>query len=1112
MPVTEFYLLTFFDFGEDISSALNVQKEVDRFTVIDKQLYGLFSVFGNGVVNGWTAVDNGSLSVSVGPGIGIMEGLAVESTFSDIVDNLPPNTTVGIYAVIDNETIYNREVSFVFSRTTLSRGLLLANVTTGGTGVESIDPTVRTSVGFKAIIEDEISTHRHNGISAPKIDLSSEVQGLLPNDRMEDLDAGKITQGRLPAKVLPTIDHQDLKNIGRIPHAGLDSLAQSIQRENVHLFGEVVSVNLLKLVLSMKYEKADVDQYFQNELAIIPGVSDDALIDWDATTAVVNVVNNCISGIPAFEAGVGGLPISFGDLEIVTISWTKDADFKQARVLANLVVDSGVRISTDSVFNRVIDDFEGGAGAIPGGTNTAYTATLDETTTAKALFDSSPYDGNLAGKFQTTHNRTALFTRKFTAAQDWSAYNKLVLAVKNYGATHTSVYISIKNSSGNEIANFKILDEDEVTVLDNPLTNGYALKEFDISASSRDTVASYVLYTGDIANTTEIFFVDSIYLKNDNILLPQGSLRLRYNTSSSVIFNSVEYVGTIPQGTDLRVRVRVADTLEELATATFSTLLSSGETFALNGSYIEIDITFVSDSNRIKTPELESVFLTMLVPSDESGLSIRTAAQWEQGETENVTVDSADFIELDHKNVGDIYFTTENIVNELNPDLNPVVGINGHDIPISPRQGFVFITQQEDERGFKNPKSAIRLVSGNYLICDTDNDRVMEITQDGAFVRGFGSHNVDYSTSEFVVSANYNPRLGVLFIAFSKEIDITNYDLTNVTLYYDAFSKSITLSNATDKVRTLTGAAVDRIAIQKGETASTGLTEKVLAVVLDENQKSKLESITTPLFMKVANDINLQPIEVFNGDFMYFGEQGIYHPVHAMRPKEREWTVLNSRITSDSSSTSSTVSLIQFDLRVGETLERNIIGLTFQYNGVDFSDITLGSAQYIDDTKLLIAGLNRLPTAAPNSGTTVTTTTQTITTTVTQVTTTASGTQTTTGVPTTSTVVTASDGSTDQPTTDEAKLAKYTGTVIVIDTQSNNISFRYLSPDGLYPSDCTVDADGFYTIAESSLHPQSGRIVKLDPFGNVIWITGDGMFTKVNDVRLVDDNHLFVST
>ena len=89
--------LSYFDFGDRLDAAINVQKEIDRFLLIDKELFGLYNVVGNGVISGWLVEDNGftteqGISISITPGIGIINFLASESTFPDVITALPINS------------------------------------------------------------------------------------------------------------------------------------------------------------------------------------------------------------------------------------------------------------------------------------------------------------------------------------------------------------------------------------------------------------------------------------------------------------------------------------------------------------------------------------------------------------------------------------------------------------------------------------------------------------------------------------------------------------------------------------------------------------------------------------------------------------------------------------------------------------------------------------------------------------------------------------------------------------------------------------------------------------------------------------------------------------
>jgi hypothetical protein len=833
---------------------------------------------------------------------------------------------------------------------------------------------------------------------------------------------------------------------------------------------------------------SDYDKFQVNELAIIPGVTPESYIDYENTTANIDTTTNCISGLPSFPIDVSGETadnlILSNNLQIITVAYDTDAEFSSAVVKTNVSISDGVKISTDTVFDRIIESWDDGIATqtIPG-----FTPTLNITNTIKATYDATAAQGSLAAKFSANEtSRTMEFVKTFSREQDWSSFDTLVLFVKNYNATHSTISMEIKDADGVVLATYVLLSADEVTIYDNPDTAGYAKKEFDISGFVRGNVASIRLFSDEITSQIEAFYLDTIYLKSSTYLLPQGNIRLRYQSASQVIFNSVEYYGTTPSGTDIRTRVRVANTLADLVNSTYSSVILSGETIALPGTVIEIDITLLSNSNRTLTPTLDSVYLTMLSPSTASGLEIKDSDAWSAGELSNITVNtSEDYISLTSTNVGNMYFISQEQLNEINPDLIPVAGIRGDLMPVSPRQGYNVITPQTVDEydasatytaGLYHPKSAYRLVSGNYLIADTGNDRILEIKSDGTFVRGYGSHNTNYSDTLFALSANYNPRLGILFITFSTAFDLTqtNFNAIKITL---GTSKYFTLSSDVDKLRTLKGDIIDL-------TSGTSVVDRTLSIVLSSDKQSSINAYNGNITVQVINDVNLEPLDCFVGDFMYFAQYGISRPIFAKESSDDTIIIGNAAITSDSTTLapSGTTSIIEFDKNIGELFEGQLIGTTFTYNGILFSDIVLGSMEVItedvngvDQRRLLIAGLTK-----PGTGNLF--------------------------------ASSSSSGSNDLGNTDKMKLQNFVGTVLLVDMTSNLIAFRYNSPDGLYPSDIVIDNDGYYVVAESSLSQQAGRIVTLDTNGNIIKLIEGGVYTKINDIRILNDNHLFVST
>ena len=177
--LTPYFYLAFFDFGDKLDAPLNVQKEIDRFMVIDKQLYAIYSIFGDGVIDGWTVEDNGfsetnGISVSISPGLGIIRFIASSSDFPTVVDGLPSNSTVNIYAVLRGSTAETREVDFAYDFGDLGdSAILLAEVVTGQSAVVSINNNVRELIGFEAVIRNEINQHKHRGTPS-KIDLRTD--------------------------------------------------------------------------------------------------------------------------------------------------------------------------------------------------------------------------------------------------------------------------------------------------------------------------------------------------------------------------------------------------------------------------------------------------------------------------------------------------------------------------------------------------------------------------------------------------------------------------------------------------------------------------------------------------------------------------------------------------------------------------------------------------------------------------------------------------------------------------------------------------------------------------------------------------------------------------
>ena len=90
-------------------------------------------------------------------------------------------------------------------------------------------------------------------------------------------------------------------------------------------------------------------------------------------------------------------------------------------------------------------------------------------------------------------------------------------------------------------------------------------------------------------------------------------------------------------------------------------------------------------------------------------------------------------------------------------------------------------------------------------------------------------------------------------------------------------------------------------------------------------------------------------------------------------------------------------------------------------------------------------------------------------------------------------------------------LKDYVGRVFVIDKINNQVNVFYSSPDGLFPSDVSRFTDGDFLCAESSFYEASGRLIRLDLFGNIRWNYGGGIFNVINSSNVSYDDNIVVS-
>lgn len=1080
MGQTQYYNLVFFDFGDQLDSALSVQKEIDRFVVIDRQLYGLYNVFGNGVLEGWNIRDNGyteqaGISVSVSSGLGIIQYIASQTTTPVPVNQLPPNSLVYIYALLRGNTVRDRIVSFQASRVRIDDefALLLGTVATGNNSVLAIDNTGKELIGFQQFIKNEIDNHKHRGIPT-KIDLQEEVKNQLPGARISGIDASKIISGTLDAERMPVLDHEDLENKGILTHAALDSFVKTFSQSNKELLGEVATVNLLKTVIFFKYFHPDVDEHFINELIIIPGISPNNFIDFENSNCIIDLDTQCLGGQPA-KVGI-----------FQSVYWEDQTSFLNYYYKNKIEIEHDQLALDRSLTKReTIENFEGGPLQTPGTTIPGFTKQIilqeDNINLVSDGSDANKIEGNYGGRFSGDVTPIYVFTKEFSPRRNWNEdYDEIVFYAKTLSSQHGRVSFNLRRWDETEqrlvdvrTSPWIILERNYVTSSDN---NNFEEFAFDISGYNVDEIQQLVIYTEDIVD----FVMDDIHVRRRNLYEPSGTIRFRHTTGSRVNFQSIFYNAEIPEGTSLSIRVKVASTDELLPRAAYTLPLLSGNIFAIDGTAAEIEVVMTANESQTLSPSLSSLELRFLVDADFTGFFLDDQDDWERGELVNAEMDNSfstnntNIVLSPPINIMGKSFIYKDAISEIDDENVGIFGFTGNKMPISPRQAKNW--NAKPYRKFNYLTSADRQYSKNFILADTHNDRVIETNKNGDFVRGFGSVYVSDDTF-YPMCSVYNPRKRQLSFAMSKSAVLQ--DITKVHLYIGSVAVQLTSDDTI-------------LSTNKGNG-------QVIEISLSNDVVNKLAGVTSGLTLFFAAEAFTQEIEFsstasklsgiygincFIGDFTYVNN--IRHPIFVEKLENENWIIGNSsvfydpdaEVGSDNNDNVTETSMLEIDEDGNEI---------FTNNDVQFSDFSLGSIRELPTGQLLVAGI-------VDSETTIT--------------------QSVTGADIVS-QHTDSEGNISERNKFRAlavdKHAEKRGVIAQIDKVNNRFFQFYISPDGLYPSDVDIYDNGEIVASESSFLENNGRIIKLDSFGNIIWMYGMGVFNVIHNSQAISADGVLLS-
>lgn len=1100
---------------------LDALEDSKRFLVIDRQLLGLFQIFGNGVIIGWDLSQSGGLAVSVSTGRGNVNFMSAETTEVREVSDLLPNSTNYIYAQVTDTTAFDRDIEFVSDTDILTTNgrVLLGAAITNDSAVTEIDSTLRNDISFIEQIKTLINQHRHRGGSdnPTKIDLTKEVMGQLPGFHLEAIDASKVETGILPPARIPLLEHSDLINSGVLSHAQLDSFVRALSNQNVRLLGELSLTNMLQLYLAMKHIWNEVDAHTTNMLVMIPGITPDSFTDFNKTTAVVDKINHLIQGIPS----VGG--------ELITTTFRTAADFAAAQLKSNVVIgedDDGAFLKiTKPLTESIVESFDN---VFSNNTDIPNwkieTLATDNNTTFKS--DSTKkVDGAFSVKFNVDQKIRVQATKTFTETADWTAFNEIETYIQTLSAAHGKIVFQIlkKNDSGvlTEIDSFSLLETNETTV-------GFRKVIRDISNVTRDKVDAIRIYTDtalgwDLSNF--IVNIDSIRINNNLFFSPSGRIRFRLKTAQKAHWAAISWVGETNSGT-IQARARTApsyETFDQSSSAPFSSFsaVSGSDPLVSDNRAIEIEIALAANAGKTASPVLRSVTISYITSSTTSGLTLDTVDDFLRAtKLENAAVEAPGDVIIEGRiDVGDVVYGMQHSVQQASLATigtnfafgTPVVGFDGTSLPLSPLQAA------ENNLGLRESSidgaaSVERLRDRTYLVTDTLNDRIIIFDREGRLVKGFASNNVRNQTDLYPLTSSYNRRTKILYISWSTNVSLANLDVSKMII--SGAGLSMTLSNTSDKVARLTG--------PKTETQSAN----VSPIILSSAHAGQLEAFLGDssvsdhrLFINIdptaakeeinsdnenfATLVGPRGLPVFVGDITFI--RGLFRPISLSRNAADNWLVCNAKplLTGDGGNdiitgvnSSEVTSLIEIDPLTGDII--------FSDNSVDFSLLTLGGAVEMNERYIAVAGI--VEGEGPPEQQTVKTVKATVGGGVVKLT------------DTTTTVEQNSSGGTtttdSNSETDLDVLSSRRGVVKIIEKRSGRVVFEQETSDGTYAADVQLDEDGNLVTIEKSYTEDatSGRVIKLDEDGNVFFQFGLAELASPNDVRVLLTGNLVVST
>ena len=787
MKRTNKYGLTYFEKG-DFTSSL---PEMQRWETLDNQLYALFNIIGNGIISGWDLIESSGLSIVVSNGSGHVSFVAVNST-NNVLLNLVSSSKNYIYASLTEDSYWTKNVNFSVSlyENLADNVLLLGTVTTNDTSIDTngIDTSGRTYLGFIDLVNNAVKNHRHIGgtTNPSQINLATDVQGILGQENIDNLDASVIQTGTIDANRLPLISHiSGLFDQGTLTHAQLDDFVNTLSIPNQQTMGEVSSINLLQLILGLKHIYPEIDDFMVNELAIIPGITPDSYIDLVNTTATVDLRTHAEGGTHTISG------TQSTGIRAYSRIWDTEDDFNNTTRSNTIVI--GDTVSLDAKENKlIIDEFND---------ITNWTIETKDLSSVPSFLtvDTSDYiiaPSSAKLSIQSKAIEIVLQIKRQFIAQDWSGYDYLKLFIKTDSVEHGDLYFYLNdNDFGIQNSYQIILNRNTPSINIDTLQNGWQEITIALDSFNRAKINEIGFYvstqSGWDTSKGFSFNIDDIYLSSGNIYQTDGYCRFIYGSDFLYDFWRIRWDAIIPNdidsyGVEFKVRTRVSNTISGLSLAVWSDYSSiSGYELPIPVGemykYIEIESYFVASSNFKRSATLTKIYLDFYAADIDNSFEYNKKTDWDSGYKYNIDTNSVSnsMAIYGTDEIGDFIYGTEKNIYQTDGSFVEKYKIGGTTLPRSTYQIL-----NDMPSAFGTITAVQNGNMGSLWICDTDNDRIIEIDKNGNALRGFfgsylvengtnASSNVtttgDGSTIELLESI-YNDTKGILYLIFNRDL------------------------------------------------------------------------------------------------------------------------------------------------------------------------------------------------------------------------------------------------------------------------------------------------------------------------------------------------------